>query len=149
GERRRDHLVARPDAEGDEREVERGGAGRDGEHVLRLQVKAHARLELGGARPGRQPARPQRVGDGLDLLLADRRRLEREESVAPGRLHARSLATCSVSACCSAGSRSWQALWRWPPRRLGPSRTWPAVYAPTSGARERPCVRRGAALRAA
>ena len=49
------------------------------EHVLRLEVLAHPRLELGRARAGRQPAGAERLGDGLDLLLADRRRLEREE----------------------------------------------------------------------
>ena len=31
------------------------------------------RLELGGARPGRQPARAERLRDGVDLLLGDRR----------------------------------------------------------------------------
>ena len=46
-----------PDAERDEREVQCGGARRDGEDVLRLEVLAHPRLELGGARPRREPAR--------------------------------------------------------------------------------------------
>jgi len=74
-----DHLVARPDAEGDERKMERGRAGRDGEHVFGLEVVAHPRLELGGARARCQPARSQRVRDGGDLLFGDRRGLEREE----------------------------------------------------------------------
>ena len=79
GERAGDHLVAGADPERDEREVERRGARRDREHVLRLEVVAHARLELGRARAGRQPARAERLGDGLDLGLGDRGRLEREE----------------------------------------------------------------------
>ena len=53
--------------------MQRGRAGRDREHVLRLEVLAHPPLELGGARPGRQPARAERLGDRLDLVLADRR----------------------------------------------------------------------------
>ncbi len=59
----------------------RGGAGGDGEHVLRLEVLGHPLLEQRGAGPGRQPARAERLGDGLDLLLADRRRLEAELAV--------------------------------------------------------------------
>ncbi len=78
GDRGRDHLVAGTDAERDEREVHRGGARRDGEHVLRLEVLGHPLLEQRRPRPGRQPARAERVGDGLDLLLADRGRLEAE-----------------------------------------------------------------------
>ena len=93
GDRRRDHLVAGPDTERDERQVERRGARGDGEHVLCLEVVAHAGLELGRARSRRQPARPQRLRDGVDLRFGDRRGLEREEGVAPGRLH-----TGSVSA---------------------------------------------------
>ena len=76
GDRRRDHLVAGPDAERDEREVQRGRARGDREHVLRLEVLGHPLLEQRGARPGRQPAGAERLGDGGDLLLADRGRLE-------------------------------------------------------------------------
>ena len=67
-----------PDADGEQREMERGGAGRDGEHVLGLDVLGEAPLELGRARAGRQPARAKRLRDGRDLLLADRGRLESE-----------------------------------------------------------------------
>ena len=42
-------------------------------------------LELGRARPGRQPARAERLRDGSDLLLADRGRLEAEEGLATSR----------------------------------------------------------------
>jgi hypothetical protein len=83
GDRRRDHLVAGADAERDEGEVHRGGPGRERDHVLRLEVLGHAPLELGRARAGRQPARAEGLGDGLDLLLADRRRLEAEWGRAP------------------------------------------------------------------
>ena len=41
-------------------------------------------FELGRARPGRQPAGAQRLGDRGDLLLADRRRLEAEHPLAAG-----------------------------------------------------------------
>ena len=68
-----------PDAERDEREVHRGRARGDGEHVLRPDVLGEAPLELLGARAGRQPAGADRVGDGGDLLVADRGRLEAEE----------------------------------------------------------------------
>ena len=50
-----------PDAERDQREVQGRRAGRHRQHVLRLEVVAHARLELGGAGAGRQPARAQRL----------------------------------------------------------------------------------------
>ena len=50
----------------------------DGEHVLGLEVGGHALLEQRGPRPGRQPARAQRLDDGGDLLLPDRGRLEAE-----------------------------------------------------------------------
>jgi hypothetical protein len=79
GDRRRDHLVARPDAERDERQVQRRRARRDREDVLRLEVLAHARLELRRARAGGQPAGTERLRHGVDLRLRDRRRLEREE----------------------------------------------------------------------
>jgi hypothetical protein len=78
GDRSRDHLVARPDADREEREVERGSPGRDREHVLGLNVFGEAPLELGRPWTGRQPARAQGLGNGLDLLVTDRRRLEAE-----------------------------------------------------------------------
>ena len=78
-DRARDHLVAGSDAEGEQREVERRGARRDGEDVPCAEILAEALLELGGAGAGREPARAERLGDGRDLLVADRRRLEREE----------------------------------------------------------------------
>ena len=74
----RDHLVAGPDAEREQREVHRGGARGDGEHVLGLEVRGHALLEQRGPRAGRQPAGAERLGDGGDLLLPDRGRLEAE-----------------------------------------------------------------------
>ena len=70
-----------PIAERDEREVHRRRAGGDRQRVLGARVLGEAALELGGARPGRQPARADRVGDGGDLLVADRRRLEAEEGL--------------------------------------------------------------------
>ena len=79
-DRRRDHLVAGLDPERDEREVHRRRAGGDGEHVLRLEVLGHPLLEQRRPRAGRQPAGAERLGDRLDLLLADRRRLEAEWS---------------------------------------------------------------------
>ena len=63
---------------GEQGEMERGGAGRDGEHVLGLDELREAPLELRRFRPGRQPARAKRLRNGLDLLLADRGRLEAE-----------------------------------------------------------------------
>ena len=84
-DRARDHLVARLDADGEEREMERGGAGGDGEHVLGLDELGEAPLELGRLRPGGQPAGAQRLRDRGDLLLADRRRLEAEHRLASGR----------------------------------------------------------------
>ena len=80
GDRGRDHLVAGADAEGDEREVQRGRAGGEREHVLGLEVLGRAPLELGRGGPGREPAGAQRRGDGGDLLLADRGGLEADRA---------------------------------------------------------------------
>src|SRR5262249_23530456 len=93
-DRRRDHLVARADSDGDESQVERSRSGGDRERVLRLDVLREAPLELGRPRPGRQPARAQRLCDRIDLLVADRWWLEREERLTPFRgelLHGRSV----------------------------------------------------------
>jgi hypothetical protein len=73
--------VAGADPAGGQRQVQRGRARRDGKHVLGIEIVAHARLELGGAWSRRQPARTERLGDRLDLVLADRRRLERQEGL--------------------------------------------------------------------
>ena len=82
-DRRRDHLVAFTDPERDEGEVECRRAGSEREHMLRLEVLGQAPLELRGPRAGRQPARPQRLRNGRDLVVVDRRRLEAEHRLAP------------------------------------------------------------------
>ena len=64
--------------------MERRRARGDGEHVLGLEVGGHPLLEQRGARPGRQPARPQGLDDGGDLLLPDRGRLEAEPGATRG-----------------------------------------------------------------
>ena len=64
GDRRRDHLVARPDAERDEREVHRGGAGGDREHVL----------GLAGTRPSAPRAAPPAARSSASPSAASRRR---------------------------------------------------------------------------
>ena len=79
GDRAGDHLVAGPDAERDEREVEAAVHDETASTWLRLEVVAHPRLELGGARPCRQPTRAEGRRNGVDLLLGDRRWLEREK----------------------------------------------------------------------
>jgi hypothetical protein len=76
GDRRRHDLVAGPDPEGDQGEVHRRRPGGEGDDVLGLEVLGHPLLQQGGARSGRQPAGADRLGDGLDLLLADGGRLE-------------------------------------------------------------------------
>ena len=98
GDRRRDHLVARPEAERHEREVQRGRSGRDREGVLRLRQLRKTALELRRPRPGRQPAGADRLGDRLDLLVTDRRRLEGEKGLAAGSEHAASVTVCGVGA---------------------------------------------------
>ena len=78
GDRGRDHLVAGADAERDEREVHRRRPGGDARGRARPRSTRQRAARARGARPGRQPAGAQRLGDGGDLLLADRRRLEAE-----------------------------------------------------------------------
>jgi hypothetical protein len=82
GDRAGDHLVAGPNPERDERQVQRRGSGGDSEHVLGFQVFAQAPLELRRAGPGGQPARADRLGDRFDLLLAHGGRLEAEHRLA-------------------------------------------------------------------
>ena len=80
-DRRRDHLVARPDAKRQQRQVHRGGARGDRHRVLRARVFGESPLQLGRPRPGGQPARAQRLRDRCDLLLPERGRLEAEEGL--------------------------------------------------------------------
>ena len=68
-ERRRDHLVARPDAGGETGHVERGGGTRDGYRVPGARVLAERLLELERLRAHREPAGAKRVEDGLDVRL--------------------------------------------------------------------------------
>ena len=123
GDRRRDHLVARLDPERDERQVHRRRAGRDGEHVLRLQVLGHPLLEQRRPRAGRQPAGAKGLGDRLDLLLADRRRLEAQWLLA-GHSTTKRISFAAVRARSSACSRlsptAITAPARSAPRRSGP-----------------------------
>ncbi len=80
GDRAGDHLVAGPDPERDEREVAAAAVQDETASTwLRLEVVAHPRLELGRPRPRRQPARAEGRRDSVDLLLGDRRWLEREK----------------------------------------------------------------------
>ena len=94
-----------PIAERDERQVQRRGAGRDGEHVLGLEVLGHPLLELRRARAGRQPAGAQRLGDGGDLLLADRGRLEAELRARASSSTSKRTASAARRARASASSR--------------------------------------------
>ena len=71
GERWDDHLVARLDPRRDARKVERSGAAREGEHVLRAQVLGELLLERLCLRAGAEPAGAERRGDGFELLVAD------------------------------------------------------------------------------
>ncbi len=103
---RRDHLVARTDAERDQRQVQRRGAGRDREHVLHLEVLAHARLELrrraarwsasrsGSSRRRRRPPPRRRRAAGREERRAARHFHARRVTRAPtGELRARAVST--------------------------------------------------------
>ena len=87
GQRRRDDLVALAlaDAERAQREVHRGGAGRDGERDGRLGVERELALQLARERPGRQPAGLERVQHVRALLVAQRGRREVEAMLAAHR----------------------------------------------------------------
>ena len=112
GDRRGDDLVSLSDSERDEREVHRRGAGGDREDVLRVEVLGHPLLEQSCTRPRRQPARAERVRDGLDLLLPDRGRLEAQHRLSSGR-HGRDP---TASSACSAQTDR-------PRRRFGRARS--------------------------
>ena len=77
-ERRRDHLVAVPDADGAQREVQAGGAGRDGARVRGADARGEGRSNAPSIGPERQPARSQHLEHELLLALADHGPGERE-----------------------------------------------------------------------
>ena len=84
----RDDLVARPDADGFQRQVQprRGGIDRDG-FQAGAQVFGEFLFEQAGAGAGGEPARLQRLDDRVDLGLADVRQCKRKKrgSHGPGR----------------------------------------------------------------
>jgi hypothetical protein len=73
GHRRGDHLVARPDAQGVQGEVQTGRAGVEGDGIRDPQVVCHQALEPLRARTGAQPARPQGRYHFGDLVVTDQR----------------------------------------------------------------------------
>jgi hypothetical protein len=79
-----DHLVAGPDARGEVGQVERRGAAREGDRVAGAQVLGEGGLELLGARPHRQPARPQRVRHGVEVGLLEAHVEQRDQRLVGG-----------------------------------------------------------------
>ena len=79
GPGRNDHLVAWPDAERLERQVEPGGRGVDRHRMMRAHEPGKARLELADFRPGGQPAGVQNREDSRSLGVGDRRPGKRQE----------------------------------------------------------------------
>ena len=69
--RRHHHRIALLDADGIEREVERRGAGVDGDGVRVPQEARELLLELLDPRPRRQPATLERGDDLVDLLRTE------------------------------------------------------------------------------
>ncbi len=69
--RRHHHRIALLDADGVEREVERGGAGVDGDGVRVSQEAREFLLELLDARSRGQPAALERGDDLVDLFRAE------------------------------------------------------------------------------
>ena len=62
-DRGRDDLVSRAQADGLERQVERGGTGIDRDRMANADRRGEFRLELTGPRTARQPAGANRVDD--------------------------------------------------------------------------------------
>ena len=79
GQCRNDHLVARPDAQRRQRNLQRRRAGADGDGVADPHIAGELSFESFDFGAGRQPAGSQRVDDLLDLLLADLREAEGQE----------------------------------------------------------------------
>ena len=84
GERRRDHLVAGPHAQGEHREVQGRRARVHGDGVRRPDVGCEVALEARDLGPGAEPPAAQRGDDLGDLVLADGRRAEHQEVLADG-----------------------------------------------------------------
>ena len=78
GVRRRDHLVARPDAGRDAEQMQARRAGGDGRRVRRADALGDELLEPVDRRPEREPAGAQHLEDELLLALAEIRPRERD-----------------------------------------------------------------------
>ncbi len=89
GQRGDDHLVAGLDTGGDASDMERGGAARKGEDVLRAEVLGEFLLERLRLRARAEPTRAKRRSDGLELLVADAHVEDRD--LRRSRLHRRLL----------------------------------------------------------
>ena len=74
----RDHLVAGPDAEGEQGQVQRRRAARDGAGVRRADVRGELLLEGRDLRPLRDPAGEDRPAGRRGLLLAQARAGDRD-----------------------------------------------------------------------
>ncbi len=81
GQRRRDDLVARPDAERQERDVQPRRGGRDRHREAAADIVRERRGELLDLGPRRDPPRAQRVHDLRDFLLAEPRPGKREKGI--------------------------------------------------------------------
>jgi hypothetical protein len=77
-ERGNDHLVAGTDAGGQVGEVKRGCAARHGHGVARPEMLGEGLLESRGARPHREPATAQRLGDRVQILRFEAKVEERD-----------------------------------------------------------------------
>ncbi len=120
GVRRRDHLVARADAAGFERQVQPRRRRVDGERLQRgvAEKRAEVVLEALGLRAGRDPARAQRVDDLGDLGLADVGQRERKERwLAHGFAASRPSTTRCFALAPATALRSiaWSSVTRRPP----------------------------------
>ena len=77
-----DHLVAGPDAQGQEREVQRRGAVADRTGVRRPDQRGELALEARHLRTLREPPRPDDAGGGSGLGVAQQRPGDRDHDAA-------------------------------------------------------------------
>src|SRR5579883_2345995 len=77
-----DDLISLFDADRLERQVKRCRAGIDGYCMPNAKRLGESMLELGHLGPRGQPARPQRMANRRDLLLANGRKMERQKGPA-------------------------------------------------------------------
>ena len=78
-ERRRNHLIARPDSKGVQQHVHAGGCRGHRDGMAATRGTGKRRLQIRDSRSSSEPSRPQHASDRGDVLLRERRPAQRQK----------------------------------------------------------------------